>query len=249
MDKQLLDMNDETVVHEYMSMLLENDKTKEYKDTDELLQYIEGMEKQFEEVVKELHDVKELLNSLQNPSTKMRLTTAVDKVQMTVNDGKYKLNKLKENIVSSMKERLASFKQKGKDGLIKTINVLHFKEALGGIRKSLFHAMNTTNNLVQTCDAVTSEMRNAQTNFKNVGRLMLGKPVQKDTGDKSKLNMMQKSTRSLLCVFKSMVTKTTKALHRLEDFEKPSVKGEIKLLTDKSKSQSKKVHEKKEQSR
>lgn len=249
MDKELLDMNDETVVHEYMSMLLENDKTKEYKDTDELLQYIAGMEKQFEEVVKELHDVKEILNSLQNPSTKMRLTTVVDKVQMTVNDGKDKPNKLKENIISSMKECLASFKQKGKDGVIKTINVLHFKEALGGIRKSLFVAMNKTNHLVQTCDAITSEMKNAQTNFKNVGRLMLGKPVQKDTGDKSKLNMMQKSTRSLLCIFKLMAAKTTKALHRLEDFEKPSVKAEIKLLKNNEKTTDLKTHENKEQSR
>lgn len=249
MDKQLPSIQNEPVVQEYMKMLFDNDKKKEYKDTDELLQYITEMEKQFEEVVKELRDVKVILNNLQNPSIKMRLTNAVDKVQMEVNDGKNKLNELKKNFISSMKDCLTSFKQKGKDGIIKTVNVLHFKEVLGGIRKSLFVAMNKTNHLVQTCDAITSEMRNAKRNFKNVGLLMLGKPVQKDTVDKSKLNMIQKSTRSMLSVFKSMAAKTTKALHRLEDFEKPSVKNEIKLLVDKSKSQSAKHNEKKEQSR
>lgn len=249
MEKQLLSINDEPVVHEYMEMLFDHDKKDEYDQTKELIEYIAGMEKQFEEVTRELHDVKELLNNLQNPATKSRLSTVVDKTLTAINTGKNRLDQLKLNVVSSMKDCLASFKQKGKDGVIKTINIFHFKEALGGIRKSLFIAMNKTNHLVQTCDAVTSEMRNAKRNLRNVGRLILGRPVQKDTADKSKLNMMQKSTRSMLSVFKSMATKTTNMLHKIEDFEKPSVKSEIKLLRNSTKSKNLKVHEKKEQSR
>ncbi len=249
MDKQLPSIQDESIVHEYMDMLFQNEKRKEYNDTEELLQYISSMEQQFEEVVKELRDVKELLNGLQNPSTKMRLTDAVNKVQVSIDNGKDKFNKLKDSLISSMKECLSAFKQNGKNGVIKTINVLHFKEALGGIRKSLFVGMNKANHLVQTCDAITSEMRNAKRNLKNVALLMSGKPVQKYNGDKTKLSLIQKCSRAILSSFKTMSTKTTKVLHRLEDFEKPSVKTEIKLLNNSEKITDLKKHENKEHSR
>ena len=94
MDKQLPMISEESVVQEYMKMLFQNDKKKEYKNTEELLQYIAGMEKQFEDILKELHDVKELLNDLQNPTTKSRLTNVVDKTQMTINNGKDRLQQV-----------------------------------------------------------------------------------------------------------------------------------------------------------
>lgn len=239
MDKQLPSIQNEPVVQEYMKMLLNNDKMKEYKDTEELLQYISNMEKQFDEVIKELHEVKELLNGLQNPSTKSRLSDTVNKVQHIVNDGKEKLNQLKVSVISSMKNCLESAKQKGKEGVIKTIDTLHFKEAIGGIRKSFFIAMNKANDLVKTCDAMTSEMRNAKRNFKNVGLLMLGKSVQRDTGDSQKLNMIQRCSRSISLIFKTMTIKTTDILHKIEDFEKTSVKKEIRLLSTQSSTQQK----------
>ena len=43
MDKQLPMINENPIVQEYMKMLLNNDKKKEYRDTEELLQYIAGM--------------------------------------------------------------------------------------------------------------------------------------------------------------------------------------------------------------
>lgn len=249
MDKQLPMINENPIVQEYMKMLLNNDKKKEYRDTEELLQYIAGMEKQFQEVVKELQEVKELLNGLQNPTTRSRLATAIEQTQYVINDGKEKFNRVKIELIDSMKDCLTSFKQKGKDSLIKTVNVLYFKEALGGIKKSFFIGMNRANHLVQTCDAITSEMRNVKRNLKNVGFLMLGKPVQKDIGDKNKLNIMQKSTRLMFSTLQSMAIQTTKMLHKLEDLGKTSVKDDIKLLANKSKDHHRKVNKKMEQSR
>ncbi len=114
MDKQLPMINENPIVQEYMKMLLNNDKKKEYRDTEELLQYIADMEKQFQEVVKELQEVKELLNGLQNPTTRSRLATAIEKTQYVINDGKEKFNRVKIELVESMKDCLDSFKQKGK---------------------------------------------------------------------------------------------------------------------------------------
>lgn len=249
MDKQLPMINENPIVQEYMKMLLNNDKKKEYKDTEELLQYIASMEKQFQEVVKELQEVKELLNGLQNPTTRSRLTTAIEQTQYIINDGKEKLNKVKIGLVESMKDCLNSLKQKGKDSLIKTVNILHFQEALGGIKKSFFIGMNRANHLVQICDAITSEMRNAKRNLKNIGFLMLGKPIQKNAGDKNKLNIMQKSTRLMFSTLQSMAIKTTKILHKLENLGKTSVKDDIKLLANITTPHHTKVNEKMEKTR
>lgn len=250
MDKQLPMINENPIVQEYMKMLLNNDKKKEYKDTEELLQYIASMEKQFQEVVKELQEVKELLNGLQNPTTRSRVANAIEQTQYIINDGKEKLNKVKIGLVESMKDCLNSLKQKGKDSLIKTVNILHFKEALGGIKKSFYIGMNRANHLVQTCDAITSEMRNAKRNLKNIGFLMLGKPVvQKDVGDKNKLNIMQKSTRLMFSTLQSMAIQTTKILHKLENLGKISVKDDIKLLANKTTPHHAKVNEKMEKTR
>lgn len=249
MNKQLPTLQNDPTVQQYMEMMLKSDKKKEYKDTEELLQYISGMEKQFEEVIKELHDVKELLNGLQNPSAKVRLSDAVNQVHLSVDKGKKKFAELKNDLIFSMKECLLSFRQKGKEGVVKTINVLHFKEALREIHKSFFIGMNKTNYLVQTCDTITSEMRNAKRNLKNVALLMIGKTVQNDKRDINKINLMQKCSRSMHSSLKMMTIKTAHLLHRVEDFEKPSVKTEIRLLKNTTESKNTKIHEKKEQSR
>lgn len=249
MDKQLPMINEEPVVQEYMKILFQNDKKKEYKNTEELLQYIAGMEKQFEDILKELHDVKELLNDLQNPSTKSRLTNVVDKTQMTINNGKDRLQQVKINLLSSMKDCLESFKQKGKDRVIKTVNVLHFKEALRGVQSSLYKATFKMKDVVSICDMITSEMRNSQRHFKNIGLLMMGKPVKRENNDTSKLNIIQKSTRSLVEKLYFMNVKTGQLLDKLESFEKPSIKDEIKLLRNTTKSSTTKTDKKMEQSR
>lgn len=247
-EKQLPAISSDSVVKEYMSMLLNQGKNKEYKDTKELLQYIVDMEKQFQEVVKELHEVKELLNGLQNSSTKSKLSIAVNKVQDIANDGIKKLNYLKEDIKISMKNCLETFKEKGKNGVMKTINILHFKEALQEMRKHFFRSMNKTVYLIQTCDSITSEMRSAKRNIANIGSLILGKSIQ-NQNQGVKLSFIQKSSRSMFALFKSMTIKTTTMLHKLEDFEKTSVKTEIRLLSDVSKTKNTKRQEKKEQMR
>ena len=70
MDKQLPIMND-PIVKEYMSMLFDNNQHKEYDNTKDLVEYIESMEKQFEILTQELRDIKEQLNSMQNPTMKL----------------------------------------------------------------------------------------------------------------------------------------------------------------------------------
>lgn len=232
MEKQLPSINDNSTVKEYLSLLLNHGYQKEHSETKELLEYIETIEKQYSEIFNELQNVKELLSQLQNPATKSRLTQTVEKTEKVIESGLKKLNDVKSKLVVSMKDSIHDFKKKGRIGVIKTINVLHFKETLSSMRKSFFYAMNKTEGLSQTCDQLTSEMRKAKSHLKSIGYIMTGKKINYSV-DKQKVNLMQRSIRSIHNGFEKMVIHSTSILHKMEDFEKPSVKGEIRQLTNK----------------
>ena len=57
--------------------------------------------------------------------------------------------------------------------------------------------------------------------------------------DNNKLNTVQRSLRSIRDKIENMIYSTTNFLHKLEEFEKTSVKSEIKLLEKKSSSNDK----------
>ena len=230
MDKQLPIMSD-PVIEEYMNLLLSNNQKRDYDNTAELLKYIESMEKQFEMVTKELGDIKKQLNAMQNPTMKVRVASAVEKTQNTVNAGMDKLNDLKNKIVSSMKENMDSFKQKGINGVVKTINFLHIHKTLHGLQKSFAIAMKRTQSMSLTVNAVSMEVHRAKRSIRNVGLLLAGRQPVHQVNDKARLNIMQKSSQGLFRLFQNMAMKTSKIINRLENLEKKSVKTELKLIT------------------
>lgn len=233
MDKQLPIMND-PIVKEYMSMLLDNDQHKEYDNTKGLTNYIESMEKQFELVIKELGDIKEQLNAMQNPTMKMRVESTLNKTQDVVDISMNKLNNLKRDVTNSMKGCIQSFKQHGKSGIVKTIDLLHIKDALTSLQKSFIKALSKTNHMIQTVDSMTVEVRNAKRNIKNIGMLFMGKKAVHESNDFSKLNFMQKSSRSIHQLVKGMATKTSKMLNQLDHFKRESVRSHLKLISNQS---------------
>lgn len=234
MDKQLPAIKNDPTVREYLSLLFDQGSKKEQHETKELLEYIEQMEKQYNLIASELHEVKELLNNLQNPITKSKLSQSIEKVELIINDGVNKLNSLKTKLVNAMKKSINDFKQKGKNGVINTINVLHFKETLGSIRKSLFIGMRQTKSLTNTCDVITSEIRQAKLHLKRVGHIIFKKSNTLNNQDYQKINILQRLSRRMYTSLEKMAIHTTSTLHKLENFEKPSVKGEIKLIENKT---------------
>lgn len=233
MDKQLPIMND-PIVKKYMSMLLDNDQHKEYDNTKGLTNYIESMEKQFELVIKELGDIKEQLNAMQNPTMKMRLESTLNKIQDVVDISMNKLNDLKSNLKNSMKDCIQFFKQQGKRGIVKMIDLLHIRDGLNGLQKTLIKALNRTNHMIQTVDSMTVEMKNAKRNIKNIGLLLVGKKANHENHDLSKLNFIQRSSRSMHQLFKGMAMKTSKMMNQLDNFKRESVRGHLKLISNQS---------------
>lgn len=239
MDKQLPGLNEDTAVKEYLKLLLNNSFKKEYNETKELIEYIVKIEQQYSMIYKELKDVKEMLNNMHNPSLKVRLSNSFDKLDIVLDSGKNRIDQVKKELLSSMKTASKVFKQNGKLAAIKTVDVLHLKKALSGIRKSLFISLRKIDSNILKCDQISLEVRKSKHNIKNIVQIIkTGNPVYSDI-ESNKLNTVQRSLRSIRGKIENMIYSTTNFLHKLEEFEKPSVKNEIKLLEKKSSSNDK----------
>ena len=84
-----------------------------------------------------------------------------------------------------------------------------------------------------TVNQITNEMRHAKRSTKNIGRLMLGKQPVTYTPDTANLNLIQKATRGIIERIEHMGNRTQKTLSKINDFQKPSVKQDLKLLDNK----------------
>ena len=232
MDKQLPGLNEDTAVKEYLKLLLNNSFKKEYNETEELIEYIVKMEQQYSMIYNELKDVKEMLNNMHNPSLKVRLSNSFDKLDIVLDSGKNRINQVKKELLNSMKAASKTFKQNGKLAAIKTVDVLHLKEAL-------FISLRKIDSNILKCDQISLEVRKSKHNIKNIVQIIkTGNPVYSDI-DNNKLNTVQRSLRSIRDKIENMIYSTTNFLHKLEEFEKTSVKSEIKLLEKKSSSNDK----------
>ncbi|MGN1183507.1 MAG: DUF6674 family protein [Faecalibacillus sp.] len=247
MDKQLPSIQNEPVVQEYMKILLNNDMHKEYHDMKELLDYISQMDSHIESMTNEIRELKDTIEQLKNPETKSQLSKICEKVETSVVSCQKKLGYIKTGLIDSMKKSLEDFKQKGKDAVIKVVNVAHVKEGLSSLHQSLSFSKGAVLSLSWKIDDITKELSSARTAFKNAGRILLGKPSV-DKEDKSQLNFMQKGIRKIINTIDKMEHKTEKCITKINTFTKSSVKNEIKQLKENSKSKDHQIKEK-EQSR
>ena len=240
MDKQIQSFQENDIIQEYLKALFHHNNKKNYETVNDLVKYIAQMERQYQQISTELNEMKELLSAMQTPTHKSRLSMLTQELESSINSGMDKFNELKNDTISLIQDSLNDFKSKSKDSVIKVIDVMHIKVALQKIRKALFLSMNRSQNIVCICDMICLEFRRSHTHLKNVSRLLMGKPIYKDTREEHRINLFQAGIRKMQLSFEILFTNTTKLLHRLEDFERKSVK-EIKMIDCKAKKKSYKI--------
>ena len=192
------------------------------------------MEKKIDYMTSEVLELKNTIEQLQNPTIRETMKSITEDIKKTVDNGKKQLSNIKSNILSSVKECVNQFKQHGKQAVIKTIEISHFKVALGKFHRSLFKCVNKTHLLINKCDAVTNELRNTKMNFKNIGAIIMGKPPVNKRPEVNKMNFIQRTSRSMLFNLEKMIAKTSKMIHQVDNIDKKSVKSEIKYLESKT---------------
>lgn len=234
MEKQLpaISMQNEPIVQEYLRALMQGGKNKEVKDTKELLEYLDTMEQKFTELIEEVCSLKETIQTLQNPETKSRLSLLTDKLELAVNHTKGLLEKTKNSFRTAVKQSLDDFKSKGKHAVIKTVDTLHFKQALQHIGRSLAVANGIVGAFNGKVAEITAQSRNIKHNFKNIGRIMIGKDAVPFQNDTQKLNVVQHAGAGMYHKIERLYQKTQSAYKKLDGLDKTSVKKDLKQIGD-----------------
>lgn len=232
MEKQLpaISMKAEPVIQEYLAALMESGKHKDVKDTKELLEYLDNMEQKFTELIQEVTSLKETIQTLQNPETRSRLTVITDKLELAVNHTKGILEKTKNSFRTAVKQSVDEFKSKGKHAVIKTVDTLHFKQALQHIGHSLAVANGVVGAFNSKVAEITAQSRNIKHNFKNIGRIMTGKEAVPFQSDTQKLNVLQHAGTGLYKKIEGLYQKTQSAYKKLDGLDKTSVKRDLKQI-------------------
>ncbi|MCR0507540.1 hypothetical protein MKC86_08130 [[Clostridium] innocuum] len=235
MEKQLPSTMNDPIVEAYLQALLSSGQKKEHHETKDLLEYIDQLEQQFGILINEMQELRRTVEQLQNPQTRSRLNEPINKINAMISNGKNKVTEIKISMIDSMKQSLSDMKKRGKDTTIKAIDTLHIKTGLQSINKGLARSYHSMNQFSLTVNQITNEMRNAKQNMKNIGRIMLGKQPVTYTPDTSKLNLIQKATHGIVNQIEHMGNRMQKTLSKLNDFQKQSVKQDLKLLDNKKK--------------
>ena len=228
---------------ELFRVLEGNGLTKEQKEVESLVKYLDGMEVQFGQVLEELRDVKEQLSQIQNGGVKASVLRIAEQAQGKVQEVGGRLNIVRKNLIQSAGNALQTYKEKGKDALQKAVSSIKIPSALARIQEGLHGAMESMNRQADKMEVLSGELHAAGGHIKNVGRIFRGKEQKKVEPQATDRGITAKIRKSFLTIsgrLSSMEQTTETLRRRLEQFvqkeeKKPSVKVELKKLKEEKK--------------
>ena len=99
---------------ELFRVLEGNGLTKEQKEVESLVKYLDGMEVQFGQVLEELRDVKEQLSQIQDGGVRASVLRIVEQAQGKVQEVGGQLNTVRKNLIQSAGMLCRPIKRKGR---------------------------------------------------------------------------------------------------------------------------------------
>ena len=228
---------------ELFRVLEGNGLTKEQKEVESLVKYLDGMEVQFGQVLEELRDVKEQLSQIQDGGMKASVLRIAEQAQRKVQEVGGQLNTVRKNLIQSAGNALQTYKKKGKDALRKAVSSMKISSALARIQEGIHGAVENMNRQADRMKVLNGELHAAGGHLKNAGRIFLGKEqkkVEPQATDKGITAKIRKSFLTISGRLSSMEQTTENLRRRLEQFvqkeeKKPSVKVELKKLKEEKK--------------
>jgi hypothetical protein len=155
---------------------------------------------------------------------------------------KERLNELKHNIADGCKAAVRAFKEKGVSALDKLASFFHIKSGLRDWNKSIDDIIKTDDKTVAKIESFAAEYHEVGKHFKNMGRLLSGKPpidAAKEAGklaraisapykaQKSALLGLKKAIGKAMDKLDALETATDNRANRVREPEEPSLLQEL----------------------
>lgn len=231
-------LREQPEIRELFQVLEGNGLLKERQEVEVLVDCLEGMENQFEQVLKELKAVREQLSGIQDRGIQAAAVRILGGAENKVQEIGSQFALAKQNIVRSAKNAVEAFKEKGVDALRRAVSAMKIPAALSFLKESLHKGAESMNKNAEKAGAVSAELYKAAQHMKNAGRVLTGReaedPAELNT-DKGILAKVRKAFLSCGSLFSKMEKTAEQAEKRVEQFgrseaEKPSVMAELKKI-------------------
>ena len=249
-------LREQPEIRELFQVLEGNGLKKERQEVETLVNYLEGMESQFGQVMKELKEVRGQLEQIQDRGIKATAVRLLDSAEGKVQEIGGQIALVKTNLVRSAKNAVQEFKEKGVDALRRAVSAMKIPIALSALKESLHSGMESMERNAAKIGIVGGELNKAAQHTKNAGRALIGRRTKEPAeprGDKGVLAKIQKAFLSFGRSFAAMEKAAGNAQKRMEQFcrgedKKPSVKAELRQIK-RGRNESQKIQPAKEQAR
>ena len=249
-------LREQPEIRELFEVLEGNGLKKERQEVETLVNYLEGMESQFGQVIEELKEVRGQLEKIQDKGIKATAARLLDSAEGKVQEIGGQIALVKTNLVRSAKNAVHDFKEKGVDALRKAVSAMKTPSALSLLREGLHSGMESMEKNAAKIGIVGGELSRAAQHTKNAGRALIGRRTKEPVelkGDKGVLAKIQKAFLSFGRSFSAMEKAAEDAQKRMEQFcrggeKKPSVKAELRQIKS-GRNESQKIQPAREQAR
>lgn len=249
-------LREQLEIRELFQVLEGNGLKKERQEVETLVNYLEGMESQFGQVMEELKEVRGQLEQIQDRGIKATAARLLDSAEGKVQEIGGQIALVKTNFVRSAKNAVQEFKEKGVDALRRAASAMKIPAALSALKESLHSGMESMERNAVKIGIVGGELNKAAQHTKNAGRALIGRRTKEPIepkGDKGVLAKIQKAFLSFGRSFAAMEKAVENAQKWMEQFcrgedKKPSVKAELRQIK-RGRNESQKIQPAREQAR
>ena len=232
MAEPALALRDHPQIIDLISVLEQNGLQKQKEEVQALVGYIDGMEEKLSQMMDEMKEMRMEVGKLHDKGIRARCSQLVDTVEGKVRQTKVMVSTAKENLISSAKQMVQTFQEKGRSALCRAAQALRIPSVLSRMGRGFAHAEKGMGQLAVRLDAMREELHQAGGHIKNAGFALAGKEPQESkelSADKGVLAKLRTFVLSCGKAFSEMYRDTALTVERING-GRSSVKTELQGL-------------------
>ena len=241
MAEPALALRDHPQIIDLISVLEQNGLQKQKEEVQALVGYIDGMEEKLSQMMDEMKEMRMEVGKLHDKGIRARCSQLVDTVEGKVRQTKVMVSTAKENLISSAKQMVQTFREKGRSALCHAAQALRIPSVLSRMGRGFAHAEKSMGQLavrqaMEQCagklDVIRDELHQAGGHIKNAGLALAGKEPQESkelSADKGVLAKLRSFVLYCGKAFSEMDRDTALTVERING-GRSSVKTELQGL-------------------
>ena len=175
-----MDMEKSLTFQDFLKLLNENGRTVQGQDLSLMAWYLDGMERQFDAVLRELQEVKAQLAQEKQPAVKAIMQGAVTNLENKVQWARDSLSALREQIMDNARTALKNFKDAGVSALNSAVAAMGVKRGLENLQEGLQSALTSMQETLGKAEEMGAQLRLGFRDIANAGRVAANKELNLD---------------------------------------------------------------------